>query len=324
MSARWGIVATVLAPAETILRFAAYHLDLGAHRVFVYLDAPNPMAEAALKAHPKCRVTVCDDTYWAKRKGGKPAKHQVRQTFNATRTYARQKDLEWLAHIDVDEFIVPRTGSVSDMLDALPATIQTLRVRPMELLAGGDGTAFKAFVPAGPDRRARVARMYPTFGDHLKGGFLSHVAGKIFVRRGLSNPSLRIHNVFAGDAMNPGEAETQDVDLAHLHAIDWDTWRAHFTYRHAKGSYRPDIPPAHKPETGTLPIHQLFDALMADAGEDGLRAFYDEVIADSPILREKLLKDSLLKRADLDLDSKFHQYFPKFVGQIPQLLTDKR
>ena len=40
----WGIVSTIKAPAKDILTFAAYHLDLGAHRVYIYLDAPDTRA----------------------------------------------------------------------------------------------------------------------------------------------------------------------------------------------------------------------------------------------------------------------------------------
>ena len=37
---RWGSVAKILAPTLNVLRFAAYHLDAGAHSLFVYLDDP--------------------------------------------------------------------------------------------------------------------------------------------------------------------------------------------------------------------------------------------------------------------------------------------
>ncbi|MEM7090769.1 MAG: glycosyltransferase family 2 protein, partial [Pseudomonadota bacterium] len=220
---RWGIVATVKAPAEDLLRFAAYHLDLGAHRVYLFLDEANPPAQAHLKAHPKVRFQVCDDTYWRKVGQKRPRKHQVRQAVNATRCYARA-ELDWIAHIDVDEFLwAPRP--VETVLSGLPQSVQCARVRPLESL-DGDGTAFKA-CPVDPAQRDLAARaIYPTFGKLVKGGFLSHVQGKLFVRTGQDGLTLRIHNVYLNGAENPGQVELDEIDLCHVHARDWESWLA--------------------------------------------------------------------------------------------------
>ena len=63
---KWGLVATIKAPAAQVLAFAAHHLDLGAHRLFLYLDDENQAAFDALAAHPKCRPVLTDAAYWAK------------------------------------------------------------------------------------------------------------------------------------------------------------------------------------------------------------------------------------------------------------------
>lgn len=72
---KWGIVATIKADTATILRFAAYHLEFGAHRIYIYLDAPNPQAQEALRDQPKCRVVRCDDGYWDRHNNGKRPPH---------------------------------------------------------------------------------------------------------------------------------------------------------------------------------------------------------------------------------------------------------
>ena len=74
---RWGVVATVKAPAREILTFCAYHLRAGAHRIYIYLDDPDAEVWDQLKAHPKIRPTRCDAAYWKGRIGKKPAKHQT-------------------------------------------------------------------------------------------------------------------------------------------------------------------------------------------------------------------------------------------------------
>ena len=308
---KWGVVSTIKAEAEEILTFAAHFLDAGAHRLYLYLDAPCPQAFAHLKAHPKIRVTECGSAYWQKQ-GRRPVKHQVRQSDNATRAYQRQaRDVEWLLHCDVDEFLWAE-GDIAERLASLAPETICARVRPIEALSGGDGTAFKSpLKPAGDSRLA--ARVYPAFGGHLKGGFLSHVQGKLFVRTGIENLSLRIHNAFSGEEQNPGGCcELTDMDLCHFHARDWDSWLGHYRYRLQQGSYRPGLKPAYARENGGMTVHELLSAIEAEQGEAGLRAFFSEVCADSADLRARLAAAGLLKIRQLDLDGKRQKHFPEF------------
>lgn len=305
---KWGLCATIKAPTDDILAFVAYHLELGAHRLYIYLDDSNPTAYARLKAHPKIRATKCDDKHWRKLTGKRPVKHQVRQTANATHAYARRVEIDWLVHMDVDEFLWPDNG-LSDCLDALDRQVKCARVRPMEQLSG-DGTAFKAFIPNGPERQAIVARLYPQFGRHVKGGFLSHVAGKLFVRTGQDDLTVKIHNVFQGDVMNPGEAELGTVALCHAHAKSWEQWIAAYRFRLERGSYRADLAPNRPRNQGGVSMHELFQRIETEAGEAGLRAFHDELCADTPQLRARLADANALRLCDLQLDAKHQKHFP--------------
>lgn len=305
---KWGLVATILAPAEEIRRFAAYHLEAGAHRLYLYLDAENPEAFESLKAHPKIRVTTCDEAYWQRLCGKRPQKHQVRQSQNATRAYTRADDVDWLIHMDVDEFLVS-DRPVDEVLTNMPPAQKIARIRPMEALAG-DGTAFKAFIPNGPERAQIVSALYPTYGDYVKGGFLSHLAGKVFVRTGMAEVRLQIHNAFQNDAMINGPEQQAGIDLAHLHAKSWPEWLAAYRYRLEKGSYRADLAPNRPRDRGGLSMHELFSMIESEGGEPGLRAFFDEVCADTPELRGTLNAHGLLRLADLDLDAKVSRHFP--------------
>ncbi|WP_299042507.1 glycosyltransferase family 2 protein [uncultured Tateyamaria sp.] len=306
--ATWGLSTTILAPTPDILRFAAHHLDQGAHRLYIYLDDANDTAFKLLKAHPKVRVQICDDDHWRKLGGTRPVKHQARQTMNATHAYGRKAEVDWLIHMDVDEFLVP-DRPLAQVLADLPAATSSARVRPMELLGGSD-TAFKAFLPARGDRQKTVNAIYPQFGPYLKGGFLSHVAGKLFVRTGLPDMEVRIHNAFQKGQMLPDAAELTDVALAHCHAKSWEAWRSAYAYRLAKGSYRADLKPATKPEHGGLSLHDLFRWIEAEQGEAGLRAFYDEVIGDSPDMRTRLRAHNALREVDFSYDAALARHFP--------------
>ena len=55
---KWGIVSTIKAPLHDVLGFAAYHLQRGAHRLYIYLDTPDAASFAALKAHPKIPTQI--------------------------------------------------------------------------------------------------------------------------------------------------------------------------------------------------------------------------------------------------------------------------
>ena len=317
MTAKWGIVATIKAETPAILRFVAYHFELGARRIYIYLDAPNEEAQEALRDHPKARVVRCDEGYWNRHNNGnRPAMHQPRQTFNATRAYKRAKEVDWLMHMDVDEFLVP-DGQIASRLAALPDGTQCARARPMELLAGGDpqtGAAFKTFIPAGKQREQIVSNLYPTFGQHLKGGFLSHIAGKIFVRTGIEGLKFRIHNAFLNGETNPNHIEMPEINLAHFHATDWDTWQAHFTYRLNQGSYRADLGPARSRERGGITTHELFTLIREEEGIAGLRAFFDEVCADTPALRARLEAAGHLHITRFPFDTSLAKHFPNFAN----------
>lgn len=311
---RWGLVSTIKAPLGDILGFAAHHLDLGAHRLFIYLDAPDPETETVLRAHPKIRVKVCDDRYWQAASIGRPKKHQPRQTYNASQCYAKAQDVAWLGHIDVDEFLWP-DSDVGAHLAALPDTICTARMRPLEQLSGS-GTAYKGFIPSGPERDRITARLYPTYGPFLKGGFLSHVAGKNFARTGLPDIQFRIHNVFQGEQMNPGPAELPPIRLLHRHAPSWDAWQASLAFRRDKGSYRAELTPNRPREHGGVKMHELFQMIEAEGGTPAIRAFFDEVSADSPDLRDRLRAEGLFFEYDLDLAAKVARHFPDQIGQF--------
>ncbi|MBT3139810.1 glycosyltransferase family 2 protein [Phaeobacter gallaeciensis] len=304
----WGLVATIKAPTAEVLRFVAYHLELGAHRLHIYLDAPDAATYAPLKANPKVRVTQCDARYWKNRK--RPEKHQVRQTVNATRTYRRQAETAWLAHIDVDEFLWPQT-TVADALSALPPHINCARLRPREALPG-DNELFKDCVPSGPERDKITQQIYPTFGAYVKGGFMSHVAGKLFVRTGLPDIEFRIHNAFQNGQTNPGHQTLDTMALCHAHAQTWDAWIAAYRFRLAQGSYRSELAPNKSRTEGGLTMHELLSVIEDESGQSGLKRFYDELNAVDPVVRQNLQNRGMLHACPLHLDRAMRKHFPDF------------
>ena len=148
------------------------------------------------------------------------------------------------------------------------------------------------------------------YGAYVKGGFMSHVAGKLFVRTGLPDVTVRIHNTFQGDTMNPAEVELEQIELAHVHVKSWATWLAAYRYRLEHGSYRAELAPSRAQANNGMNLHALLNQIEAEAGQDGLRAFFAEVCADTPQLRARLQGHGLLRQVRLDLDAKVAQHFP--------------
>ncbi|WP_170325164.1 glycosyltransferase family 2 protein [Ruegeria arenilitoris] len=303
----WGTVSTVRGPAPDILRFVAYHLDLGVDRMYIYLDEPNPKAFNTLNRHPKVEVRNCDDGFWANRQRERPERHQTRQTANASFKY-RNTDLDWLAHIDVDEFLWS-SKPVRDHLQSVPSRTAAVRVRPIEALAGGDDM-YKAYIPSGPDREALVQSIYPNYGGFVLGGFLSHVQGKLFVRTGMKNLSFRIHNLFQDKALLPCKFELPGLELCHRHAPDWEHFLAHYHFRMERGSYQPGMSPNVPREYGGLNMNELLSWIEVEEGPDGLRAFFDEMSGADPEARTRLEDHSMVLHRPLDLEAKLRKHFP--------------
>ncbi|WP_253762149.1 MULTISPECIES: glycosyltransferase family 2 protein [unclassified Ruegeria] len=303
----WGIVSMVRGSTENVLRFVAHHLELGADFMYIYMDEPNRHTFRALRMHPKVRVRVCDDAFWEKRGRARPEKHQVRQTVHATFAY-RNTPLDWLTHIDVDEFLwspIP----IAEVLGNVPPNLNAARVRPMEALAGGDDL-YKAHIPQGPNREALVEAIYPTYGAFVLGGFLSHVQGKLFVRTGLKYLNFRIHNLFQNKKLLPCKYELPEVELCHRHAPDWDHWIGHYQFRMDRGSYQAGMAPNVPREQGGLNKNELLNWIEDEQGMEGLRAFFYEMSGADPEVRARLDRHGLLRHRPLDLDEKMAKHFP--------------
>ena len=312
----WGIVATIKARPKEVLSFVAYHLEQGADHLFIFLDNENPIAQAALAQHSQVTVIRADDDYWMARNNKRPAKHQVRQTINATYAYENAGTLDWLVHIDVDEFLCP-ADSVLDVLNRVAPDVVCARVHPAEALArdGMDGldpgaTYCKARMPTNIKSCDLEAQIYPKFGGYIRGGFVSHFGGKIFVRTGQDDLIFRIHRAtINGQEIGP-QIRLSDIELCHRHITGWESWQKVMGFRMRKGSYRADLKPTRPTEVGGVSLHELFTFLNEQGGETALRAFFEEVCLARPELLETLKSHNLLRIYHLNLDAKRKKQFP--------------
>ncbi|MBE9636929.1 glycosyltransferase family 2 protein [Salipiger mangrovisoli] len=305
---RWGITATIRAPLPEIARFAAHHVELGAEVVQIHLDAPDPETEAFLSHHPALRVTQCDDGYWQAQGRARPEAHQVRQAFNATQSLRDGLGVDWLGHIDVDEFLLPQRP-MADLLAEVPPGAAFARVAPAEALAPDSGLpqAFKTTHKHAGQPKSVIQELYPTFGAHLYGGFLSHTSGKVFARTGIDGTRLGLHTLKYRGEVASNRHRLGEVWLAHLHARSWQQFRADLAFRRSLGSYRKN---SERPEMGQA---ELISFLMEEEGDAGLRALFDEVCADTPARRAGLAAHGMLIEHPFDPDAAVTRVF----GALP-------
>ncbi len=294
---RWGTVTMARGPTQGIAGFAAWHLSLGAARVTLYLDDPDPTQIAYLQ-HPQIRTIPCDAAFWAAQAKPRPDPHQRRQAMIATLEYNNSDDLDWLAHIDMDEFLLPDT-TVAAPLAAADPTLAALVMNPAEQLSGPPPEQFKLAPRHAGKHKSLLGELYPTFGQYLRGGFISHLEGKLFTRTGIPRFRLGIHGATHRGHPIENRIRSTDIWLGHAHAPDWHSFHHHMQFRLTRGSYR-------NPQAGGLPFNQLLDMLQS---ENALQAFYKEVCTASPRLISALKSHNMLITRNLDLAGKIAQTF---------------
>lgn len=182
----WAVVATVDEPSALIISFAAHYLALGATEVHLFLDRPNPAAEAALAGLPRLHVTVCDAGFWA-RVGWRPVLHVGRQSHNANAVYAATQ-ADFLLHCDCDEFVRGGAALAAELV-VLPVEAAYLRLQMAERVQMADAAEQGIF--DGPFRLP--VEMFDLVGEgiygadarFLKDGLTGHRIGKAAVRTGL-------------------------------------------------------------------------------------------------------------------------------------------
>lgn len=284
----WSVVATVDEPPALVQSFVAWHLQLGAERIFLYCDNPGDPIAATLAHLPQVEVVACDAAHWARLCKSRPRRHQVRQARNAGDAY-RRCGSDWLAHIDADEFLWSAAdfgvllASVDPSADGIVVQVAERLHRPddpgMSVLEGVFRRPF-----CKPPRMGR--RIFgPDYALTYR-GLTGHANGKAFARTG-RNLSMSIHRPqSAKGAPAPifARPETDQIELLHFDGLTPRYW----IYKLARMQRALDGQGGMQPS-----IHRRAqaDALLADP--DGGEALYR---------RLKLAKGNLprlLQRRDL-------------------------
>ncbi len=219
----WAIVATVDEPAPLIIAFVAHSLSLGPKALHLFLDRPNPEAEAALRGLPNLHLVVCTDAHWDIAPNGKrPRLHVWRQRVNTEHVF-KTTDADWLVSIDCDEFL---RGDLPRDLAAQPEGVDFLRIPVAERVLPPD--LVQAMLFDGIFRRpiplfSEVgAGLYGKDAVYYKDGMTGHSIGKSALRVG-RDLAVSIHGPLPKLPDRPEyhvtEGKAEHVELLHFDGV---------------------------------------------------------------------------------------------------------
>lgn len=296
---QWGVVMTVKEPMALVLTNVLWHLRTGATVVFVFFDDPEDSAIDVVRAVPGCRVQVCGDTYWRRRrpKDGRPHMQMRRQTINANVAQTRCK-LDWLFHIDADEFIW-QTGDFHAELAAHrdPSIALNLPVFERVFPASGQAHLFDGMFRATSNLDDVAAQdAFGPFAIMMKSGQYSHGAGKGGVRVG-NGLRLGVHNATVPTKGKWNRAPKRELKTAQVLHFDGITPLHGIlkTLRHLRSPQdaRNTVPQAHR----QAQVDWLVDRCETVA--DG-KAAHHELFALTEDRRSRLERHGLLHDIPFD------------------------
>jgi len=292
--ASWDIVSTMKAPEEKVLAFAAHHLSLGADHLWLFFDDPDQPIPQPLIGHPRVTVTPCDEAHWVRVIRKRPPQHQNRQTHNSRLVYRELVTSDWIAHIDVDEFILAPSRPIAAILDDTPSDTIAMKMEPFEAmhdpLLPDDIYTSREFRGAlrhehWPRRRAALG----VYRKVIRDGMLSHTIGKVIYRTRIPGMLPRLHAVMVDKVFVPTPDWQPEMKLLHFHSQDRAAWEAALPFRMTRGAYqfRPEL-----------------QAFLAEATAEQIDKFYRRTQMMSVDLRDELAKVGRVIIADLGLRAK--------------------
>lgn len=203
-----------------IVLHARYHRSQGARAPIYFLDAPqnySPEERALLSEY--ATIVPCDQTYW-NAIGGRPARPVLRQLVNL-RVARKMLDVQWILHIDIDEFFYVYDEGIDCIFD-LPREISEIRIPNVErVLAFGKKTWTDGYLRVRTQKTKLLEKHYGLSSGFFGLGMSNYFHGKSFVR---NRPKITqsIHGAIHQDASREivrCELNRQDAVIVHYPCI---------------------------------------------------------------------------------------------------------
>jgi hypothetical protein len=289
--ASWGTCTLLKNPVDEVLAYVAHHQELGAEKVFLFFDDPRDPAADVLETAAGVVVTRCDEAFWNGLAGKRPFRHTERQRQVLRKTYLTC-GLDWLLHIDADEFLLCDM-SVDELLDDVPAHLATVKARPFEAMSGdlpkGDRIYRAVHFRTQITDPALIQQLFGPFAPALHRGMVSHRLGKSFFRTGVPNLLADIHFARIGETTTEAQEFHPALRHLHFHGDDAEHWVSTAHYKARVGGVR---------------FNEPYAKTLLALDEAGLRRFHRRVHSCDPAVVAMLTEKGLMLSIDLELEAK--------------------
>ncbi|AUC61729.1 hypothetical protein AA637_11500 [Cyanobacterium sp. HL-69] len=112
------IFSTIKASLEETSSFIEYHIQIGIDFLIIFFDHPQDEAIKKYQDNKKIMCISCTPEYWEQKTSKKPLSVEERQEINAkfALKIARSKKIDWIIHIDGDEYLYGYEKSIKEIL----------------------------------------------------------------------------------------------------------------------------------------------------------------------------------------------------------------
>ncbi len=176
-ASRWGATTMVSEPPQLVMAFVAHHLSIGADRLIVHLDTPDPALEARLAKVPGCQVVPVTSEMWGPSRDDRPNPPSARQR-RLLETVLEETDLDWIFHLDADEFLMSQRP-ISTLLAEVDRSVDWLFIDVAERVHAVDpdpenifdGIFRRSFPPQPDDSLSSIDGQAAAFLDRGVSGY---------------------------------------------------------------------------------------------------------------------------------------------------------
>lgn len=239
---QFTIITICKEPLLSVLRFVAWHRQMGASKIVLYFDDPDDQAIAYLAHLPFVEVIRCTPKFWHSIGISAQRAFVPRQIAALTHGYRRCQE-GWVGVLDTDELFYDSNGRLIDWLEGLPAAMRVVRLKVAEAICYQAPSNQQIY-----DRYFRFSQLGKDFtevyGDYwpliLDGaGTVGHFRGKSLARAGLRVEAFLQHwpvDPQGFEIRGPHVSVETGRLLLHFFEGGWQEWRRKIEWRLRSGS----------------------------------------------------------------------------------------
>lgn len=271
------IAVTLRAPLGQIKSFVNYHLNIGVDHIFLFFDSPN---DKTIRFFKKNKRVSC---FSGRGNGIVAIEDRQRKNANDALKIAREMNLEWIAHLDIDELILTRL-KLKDLLGKVSAKVDYVRLATLESVP--EKMSYK-------DPFKEITLFKNNFHKISKKYFKGHACGKSIVRTSARFDCIGIHRPSIVHGKLNSRYVLFNARLLHYFCCNYDDWKRKWIWRIDGSGRAKDMQPR---ENKYL---EEFRKVYNQKDENKLREFYKKQYFISDIKKRLYTALGILLRIKL-------------------------